>query len=102
MAAKFTLNHEINCDAATFWKTFLDKDWTQKFFLESMNFPEFEVLEQTETDKEIRRRARAMPKVDMPALVQKIMGSGFRYTEEATFDKASQVYRWKMIPSSMA
>ncbi|HEY8380261.1 MAG TPA: DUF2505 domain-containing protein [Nannocystis sp.] len=100
--ATFRITHEINCNAETFWKLFFDPEFNTKMFKEALAFPEFEVLEFRETDATIVRKVRAMPKLNVPGPVAKLLGSGFRYTEEGTFDKATQKWRWKMIPSALA
>lgn len=99
---KFTITHEINCDADTFWKTFLDKDFNDKLYLEALRFPEFKVLEQRETDAEIIRMVKGQPKMDLPGPVAKLFGPGFSYKEEGKLNKATKIWSWKMIPSTLA
>lgn len=99
---KFTVTHEINCNVETFWKTFFDKDFNEKLYKESLGFPAFSVLEQKETDTQITRRTSGTPKMSLPGPVQKLFGSNFSYVEEGTFDKATKVFQWKMIPSTLA
>lgn len=99
---KFTVVHEINCNVDTFWKTFFDKGFNEKLYREGLSFPEFNVLDQSETDSQILRKAAGQPKMNMPGPVMKLLGNNFRYTEEGTFDKASKVWRWKMTPSTLA
>jgi hypothetical protein len=98
---KFTLTHEIKCDVDTFWKTFFDKTFNERLYREVLGFPAFDILEQRETETSIIRKASGQPKMNAPAPVAKLMGSNFRYTEEATFDKATKVFRFKTIPSVM-
>ncbi len=43
-----------------------------------------------------------MPKMTMPGPVAKLLGSNFRYTEEAKLDKARKVWTFKMTPSVLA
>jgi hypothetical protein len=45
--------------------------------------------------------AAAQPKMEVPGPVQKLIGPGFRYTEDGTMKKAEGVWRWKMIPSTL-
>lgn len=99
---KFTVTHEIHCDVDTFWKLFFDQAFNEAMYKQGLHFPEFRVLEQRETDREIVRKVAGQPKMDMPGPVAKVLGSGFRYTEEGTFDKATRTWRWKMTPSTMA
>ena len=100
--ARFTLTHEINCDAETFWKLFFDQEFNKAMFLKGMHFPAWSVLSQTDGERELVRKIQATPKVDLPGPVAKLMGSNFSFVEEGTLDKGTKVWRWKMIPSTMA
>lgn len=100
--AKFTVTHEINCDEETFWKLFFDKDFNEQLFKKELGFPEFSVIEQRDNDRETFRKVSGQPKLDVPGPIAKLLGSGFRYTEDGKLDKASKVWRWKMTPSTMA
>ena len=98
----FTLTHEIHCDEPTFWRLFMDNGFSEELYSRGLSFPEFSVLELRDGERETYRKLAAMPKVDMPGAIKKLFGSGFRYTEEGTFDKAARVWRWKMTPGTMA
>src|SRR5437899_2227982 len=99
---KFTLTHEINCDADTFWKVFLDKAFNEALFRQGLKFPRFDIVEQRETDTEVIRKVSGEPKMDLPGPIQKLLGNGFSYTEEGKLDKASKTWRFKMTPSTLA
>lgn len=99
---KFTVTHEINCNEETFWKTFLDKSFNEKLYREALGFPQFDIIEQNETDTQVTRKAKGTPKMDMPGPVAKLFGSGFSYIEEGSLDRKAKVWRWKTIPSAMA
>jgi hypothetical protein len=99
---KLMLNHEINCDADTFWKLFFNQDFNVAMYKQGLGFTEFQVLEQRDGDRETFRKVHASPKVEMPGPLAKMFGGGLKYTEEGTFDKGSKIWRWKMTPSSMA
>lgn len=100
--AKFTITHEINCDADTFWKVFFDKAFNEELFKKELGFPKYDVVEQRETDTEIVRKVAGTPKMNMPGPVQKLLGSGFSYSEEGRLNKATKVWSWKMTPSTLA
>lgn len=100
--SKFTLTHEINCNVETFWKTFFDKEFNTKLYLGNLGFKVWKILEQTDTETEVRRRVTALPKMDVPGPVQKLFGPGFSYTEEASMKKSEGIWRWKMIPNTLA
>jgi len=96
------LEHDIRLGEDAFWKTFFDRGFNERLYRDYLHFPEFEVTEQTETETEIRRKLRVLPKLDMPGAVQKVLGSSFRYVEEGTFDRKSKTWRFKTIPSLLA
>ena len=102
MATKFTLKHEINCDVDTFWKVFLDKDFNTRLYVEALGFPEWKILEQTDTDTLATRKVSASPKMDVPGPVQKLFGANFRFTEEGSMTKPERIWRWNMTPSTLA
>jgi hypothetical protein len=99
---KFTVTHEINCNVDAFWKTFLDKDFNTRLYMESLGFPEWKIVEQSETDTQASRKVTALPKMEVPGPVAKLLGSNFRYTEEGTMSKSDRIWRWKMTPSTLA
>lgn len=99
---KFTVTHVINCNAETFWKTYFDKDFNMKLYKEGLQFPEFTIVDQRETDTELVRKVTGTPKMEVPGPVAKVMGSNFRYTEEGKLDKTKKIWTWKLIPSTMA
>jgi hypothetical protein len=99
---KITLRHEINCSVDHFWKVFFDKEFNQKLFVEELGFPEYETLEQTETDASIKRRVRGRPKLSLPGPLKKLLGDSFGYEEDGTFDRKSGVWKWKMKPNTLA
>jgi hypothetical protein len=99
--AKFTMTHDLDCDPDKFWQLFLhEKEFNQKLFKE-LEFPEWELLEQTEGDKEIKRVVKAVPKMDMPSAVAKLLGDRFGYTERGTFDKTAKTYKFAIEASTM-
>lgn len=99
---KFTLTHEFNCSVDTFWKLNFDRDMNEAMFRQGLGFPDYTVQELRDTDTETFRRTVATPKMDLPAVVQKALGSSFRYTEETRFNKTTKVCNFKGIPSTMA
>ena len=98
----FTLNHEIRANTERFWQVFFDREFNEKLYREGLEFPEFSIVDQRETDTEIVRKVAGQPKMNMPAPVAKVLGSGFKYVEEGTFDKSKRIWRWKMTPSKLA
>lgn len=97
----FTISHEFNSDADTFWKTFFDREFNEKLYKEHLQFSHYEIVEQRETDREILRKVKGTPKLNVPGPVAKLLGNGFSYVEEGKLDKATKLWSWKMIPSAL-
>ena len=99
---KLVLLHDIDCNKEAFWKSYFDPVLSKRLFLEGLAFRDYAVSSQTEDEKTIRRTVSVEPTVALPAALSKLLGSQFRYTEEGTFDKATETFRWKLVPSTMA
>ena len=94
------LVHEINCSPEVFWKLQFDPAFNEALLRAAMKVEDFKILKFEENDREIRRTTTGQPKIDLPGPIKKIMGSGFGYTEEGKFDKATQTWTWKITISS--
>jgi len=99
---KFTVTHEIRCNAETFWKTFFDKDFNTRLYIEGLGFPAFKVTDQTDDGTTVTRKVTATPKMEVPGPVQKLFGPGFGYNEEGSMKKSEGIWRWKMAPNTLA
>lgn len=98
---KFTITHEFNSDEDTFWKVFFDKAFNDRLYKEHLQFSQYEVVDQRETDAEIVRKVKGSPKMNLPGPVAKLFGSGFSYVEEGRLNKATKLWTWKMTPSAL-
>ncbi len=99
----FTMTHEIDCDEDTFWKLFVDKEFNEALYKVGLEFPEWKIEEQTETDTEIKRRTKGRPKMkNVPGPVAKILGDSFGYVETGAMNKANRVWKYTLTPSTMA
>jgi hypothetical protein len=98
--ATFTMRHDLDCDCDTFWRLFFEKDFNEQLY-KALQFPEWKLLDTKETDKEIIRTVKAMPKMDAPAAVVKLLGSSFGYDEEGRFDKATKTHKFIIKPNVM-
>jgi Protein of unknown function (DUF2505) len=99
---KFTVTHTINCNVERFWKTFFDKDFNEGLYRQALGFPDFQITSFVDDETSVTRKVSAQPKMEVPGALQKLIGAGFRYTEEGTMKKAEGVWRWKMTPSTLA
>lgn len=97
----FTMKHELECDVERFWKLFFEAEFNEKLF-KALEFPEWKLVEQKETDTQIIRKVKATPKMDAPAPVVKLLGSSFGYDEVGTFDKASKTLKFVIKTNVMS
>ena len=96
------LNHEINCNAETFWKVFLDREFNETLFRKELGFPQYDIISFDEKDGEIVRRVKGNPKNSAPKAVQKLMGDGFGYLEVGRMKRGDSVWTFKITPNTMA
>lgn len=99
---KFTVSHEINCNAETFWQRFLDNDFNERLHREGTGDHAYDIRSRHETDTEVTCVAIGRAVGEMPGPLAKLQGPNQHFVEEGHFSKAEQIWRWKRIPSSMA
>lgn len=100
---KVTISHEYQTDPKTFWdRVFFDEAYNKALYVEGLGFPEYALLEQSDKGDSIHRRVRVTPRQEAPAAVQKLLGGRFSYVEEGTFDRATQRYRFRVVPATLA
>lgn len=95
-------SHRLACVADEFWRVFFDPDYNRRLFREILFYPAYEVLEQHETDLEIRRKVAAEPHVVIPGPLRKLVAGGLRYVEDGTFDKRERTWHWTLASGSFA
>jgi hypothetical protein len=84
----------LPCSAETFWKVFFDEQYMRALFIDELKYTELTVLELTET----ARKLRVVPKLNLPGPLQKLVGDSFGYEEHGTFDRARNLWTWRMVP----
>jgi uncharacterized protein DUF2505 len=99
---RFTLFHEFNCSADQFWHMFLDRQFTERHYLEGVRFSEYRIVQQRDMPGSVARTAEAMPRVQLPNAMAKLFGAGLRYVEEGVFDKSAGTFKYRTIPSALA
>ncbi len=97
------LEHDINCDADTFWSIFFDEKLNAAIYKHGLEFPEMSIVSFTDEGGKVTRKLAAQPKLkNLPGPVAKLLGSNFRYVEESSLDRAEGVFRFKLVPNTMA
>ncbi len=99
--ATFTMKHELDCDCDRFWALFFDREFNEALF-KALGFPAWTLASTYETAAEIVRHVTAIPKIEAPAAVAKLLGSSFGYDEQARFDKASKTLTFVITPNVLA
>jgi hypothetical protein len=100
---KVTISHEFAVDAETFWeRCFLDEAFNRALYVDYLKFPAYELIESKDEGGKQRRRVRVMPKQEAPVPIQKALGGAFSYIEEGLLDRANNVYRFKVVPGTLA
>jgi len=95
----FTLVQDIAASVDVHWRTVLDRGFGLAI-AEALAFREYEVFEEVDTETELRRKTRAVPK--LPSALAKVFGDSFGYLEEGTFDKAEGIWRARTIPNTFS
>lgn len=88
------LTHDLNCPPDRYWKLFLDPDWNRASLLEGLGFVSCETLRFEKVGSVQHRHTLIEPKLDLPDLVRRALGSRLLYTEKGTFDDADRTWRW--------
>jgi hypothetical protein len=86
----------LPCSPERFWQVFLDETYTRAVFMDALQFKDFGVLELDETSRKIR----AVPRLKVPGVIEKLIGDSFAYEEHGTLDRARGLWTWRMVPPS--
>jgi hypothetical protein len=98
---EFTLVQEIEASVADYWRAFADPAF-ERDNAAALKFRSYEVVNHEETETTVRHEVRAVPRVNVPGPIAKLFGSSFGYFEESSFDKATRVWRARMVPNTLS
>ncbi|MFO0715204.1 MAG: DUF2505 family protein [Sandaracinus sp.] len=94
-----TQSFVLPCRIETVWKAYLDPAYVRALYLETLGYRGLDVLEMTESS----RKMRVVPKLALPAPIQKLIGDSFAYEDHGALDRAKNVWTWQMVqPSQLA
>ena len=98
---KFALDNELAFSVDHAWKLLLDPKFQRRMYMEGLGFESIEVDAMQESGGVLKRSLKAVPKVQLPGPVRKILGERFAYTEEQSYDAAKGLWLWNLvIPSA--
>ena len=83
----------LPCTPEVFWRVFLEEAYTRALFLDELKFKDFTLIELGEAS----RKLRAVPKLNLPAVLEKLVGDSFAYEEHGTLDRAKNEWTWRMV-----
>jgi hypothetical protein len=83
----------LPCTPERFWRVFLDPAYVRSLYFDGLGFTSFEVLETLESS----RKLRIVPKLNLPAVLAKLIGDSFAYEEHGSLDRARGEWTWKMV-----
>jgi hypothetical protein len=98
------IEHRFDCSVNTFWeRIFFDEEFNRGMYLKHLQFQDWKVIEQRETDAELIRLVSVTPKVgDLPGAIKSLIGDTLTYKEQGTYDKRNRHYRVTVVPSALA
>lgn len=98
------IEHVYNCSEDTFWnRIFFDEEYNRRLFKEALEFPVYEQTEFKETDSEVRRSIKVVPKLGpMPGPLKAVIGEGIGYVENGVLDKKSRRYTIDITPNKLS
>ena len=104
MATSFTVRNVFNTDVDTYWdRIFFDSEYNERTYREALGFKSFALIEQTGGPGERRTRTmRTEPAADAPAVVRKLIGDSFNYTERGSYDPATRIWTYSITTSGMS
>ena len=86
----------LPCTPEVFWTTFMDARYVRSLYFDGLGFKGFEVLESGESS----RKLRIVPKLNLPAVLMRLIGDSFAYEEHGVLDRARSQWTWQMVQPS--
>ncbi len=88
-----TKSFNLPCTVESFWRVFLDEKYSRALYLDELKFKGFTVLELTGSS----RKVKIVPKINLPGVLEKLIGESFAYEEHGTLDRAQNQWTWRMV-----
>lgn len=96
------ITHTFQCDPETYWKNFFDPEYGRALFVNRLQFEQWDIVEQADTEDGLRRVIEAVPRVgDLPGPIKALIKNGTGYREEGEFFRSQQRYHTRIIPASL-
>ena len=86
------------CTAEEYYALMLDGDFQRKVHLEGLKMGCYDVTDDPQPDGTVRRVVFSEPKLNLPAVLERVMKRAQAYHEHAVFDPSKLDRRVKVIP----
>ena len=83
----------VPCTPDVFWRVFLDDAYVRSLYFDGLGFKGFEVLAKGESSRELR----IVPKLNLPSVLERLIGDAFAYEEHGSLDRARGEWTWRMV-----
>ena len=88
-----TTSTVLHCTPEKFWTVFLDESYSNALYLEKLEYKAFAIIESTESS----RKLLVLPKMNLPAVVDKLIGSSFSFEDHGTLEREKNEWTWQMV-----
>ncbi|MEM9697147.1 MAG: DUF2505 family protein, partial [Myxococcota bacterium] len=97
------ISHTYDCDEDTFWREIMfDSAFNRRLYLEHLNFKDWRLEHQDETDQYIRREVFIHPTTgDVPKPLLKVVGDNLSFRERGSFDKRTKRYQLEIVTARL-
>ena len=94
------ITHSIPISAQRFWKDlFFSPEYTKQVHLEGLSCSAYDIITPCSGAPHYRRSFFNVPPLNIPASLQKMVGSTIGYTEQGYFDPKTQRYHFTITPN---
>lgn len=98
----FTVSHDLHGEPAAFFGWFFDRSRAEDLYQGHLGYVDYSTISLADADGQLTRTTTFAKPMSLPGPVAKLLGSGFRQTEDGQFNKSTRVYQWKVTPSTIA
>lgn len=99
---QFTVIHQIPCNINTYWSLFKSTTFNDALYRAIIGFATVQLLQQTETQTEILRKASGAPNAGLPEPMASFVGTNFGYVIDSRADKTTNVWTFTWTPNAHA
>ncbi|MFH8787189.1 DUF2505 family protein [Streptomyces roseoverticillatus] len=101
--SQFTVQLSVNGPASEVWALLTDDAFLEDLYRNRLNYVKWAVDERHDAPEgDLIRKVTLIPPMNAPAPVLKLLGPGFKETEESRLDPERLTWTWRRVPSTLA